>query len=145
MKKLLKVNFVVLIILIIEVITLVAWILILSQTQGDAPIEMGVFGLIFIVLFILSSIVFLLTFIILFAWTIRICYREKRLKYLFLEYFVVTVVVLLTGLLFKLFLYKNMHIVQFVSYSIVFPFMILWGKVRECVNTYSDDMVIRRK
>lgn len=145
MKKLFKVNFAALIIWTVEVLAFVAWILIDVKMKNDAPIDMGVFGLIFIVLFVLSAIVFLITFFILFVWTFRIYYQEQRLLYLFREFLLLIAGVVLAGLLFNLFLFNSVHIGQFVSYAIGFSLLILWEKVRECVKKYGDEMVIRRK
>ena len=145
MKKLFKVNFAAFIIWTVEVLAFVVWILIDVKMKNDAPIDMGVFGLIFIVLFVLSAIVFLITFFILFVWTFRIYYQEQRLLYLFREFLLFIAGVVLAGLLFNLFLFKSVHIGQFVSYAIGFSLLILWEKVRNCVKKYGDDMVIRRK
>lgn len=145
MNKLFKVNLFALILWAIELIAIVVSLLDSAQKQGDTGIQPELYGLILIVLFLVTTIVFIITFIILFAWTARIYYQEKRLTYLFQEYLLVVALMMLVGFLIKTYWNKNMDIRQFAFQVIAIPFFVLWLKVRDCVREHSDDMVIRRK
>lgn len=144
MNKLFKVNLFVFILWAIELIAIVVWVLVNAQKQGDTGSQSGWIGF-GLVLFLVTAIVFIITFIILFAWTARIYYQEKRLTYLFQEYLLVVAFMMLVGFLIKTYWNKNMDIRQFAFQVIAIPFFVLWIKVRDCVKEHSDDMVIRRK
>ena len=79
MNKLFKVNFVTLILWAIELIAIVVWFLVNAQKQGDTGSQSGWIGF-GLALFLLTAIVFIITFIILLAWTACIYYQEKRLR-----------------------------------------------------------------
>lgn len=145
MKKLFKVNLFTLMLWAIELIAIVVSFSISAQQQGDTGSQSGLFELSLIVLFLVTTIVSIITFIILFAWTAHIYYQEKRLTYLFREYLLFVAFMMLVGFLIKTYWNKNMDIRQFAFQVIAIPFFVLWLKVRDCVKTHSDDMVIRRK
>lgn len=145
MKRLLKVNLFAVMLWAIELIALVVWFSIDVQKQGNMQSQTQDFGLLLIVLFLVTSVVFIITFMILLAWTVRIYYKESRLKYLFREYLLLVAGMMLVGLAIKLLINKDMDPRLFTFQVLVFPWFFLMGRVSECVKTHSDDMVIRRK
>jgi FtsH-binding integral membrane protein len=145
MRLLKKVNFVTLMIFVVGMIGIVVWLVAFGNKQSGTEYQLGTFGGVYLLLFVLDLLLFFVTYVILFGWTVWIYHTEKQLKTLVKEYLIMFTIMLLIGILVRLFVNSDMDARQFILQVVLMPWVFLWVRVRECVNTYSDDMVIRRK